>query len=147
MKPQSTAHTISAAGTSTNEAIEVDRSQALDADLVRLRTLLERGDVEGARAWVKELQHMWPDSDEVRHYVEVLAPPRVSIRRGHRGPSRHNERAWLREHARQYPGQWLAILQDQLIAADPDLGTVLAAVRQTPDAQRALLHFQPGTSD
>src|SRR5437879_4590614 len=103
MKPQSTVHTTPASGASANGAAEVDRNQALDADLIRLRTLLERGDVEGARAWVKELEGLWPDSAEVKHYAQVLAPPQVSIRRGHRGPSRHLERAWLREHARQFP--------------------------------------------
>jgi hypothetical protein len=147
MNSQSTVHTASASGASVNEAAEIDQSRELHADLVRLRALLERGDVEGARAWVKELERLWPEADEVTHYARVLAPPQVSIRHGHRGPSRRRERAWLREHARQFPGQSLAILEDQLIAADADLDTVLTAVRQTPGARRPLLHFQPGTPD
>jgi hypothetical protein len=147
MNPQSALHAAAASDTSASEATELDRDQALDTDVVHLRALLERGDVEGARAWVKELECLWPASDEVRHYAQVLAPPQVSIRPGHRGSSRHLERAWLRENARRFPGNWLAILDDQLIAADPDLGTVLTAVRQTSGAQRPLLHFQPGTPD
>jgi hypothetical protein len=147
MKAQSRIRTTPAAGASANEAAENDRSRELNADLVRLRALLERGDVEGARAWVKELERLWPEADAVRHYARVLAPPQVSIRHGHRGPSRRRERTWLREHARQFPRQWLAILEDQLIAADADLDTVLTAVRQTPGARRPLLHFQPGTPD
>jgi hypothetical protein len=120
-----------------------DSQHALDTDLAQLRGMLERGDAEGARTWVKNLQQQWPDNELVRHYAQVLAPPIVSVRHGHRGDSRQRERAWLREHAREYSGQWLAVLADQLVAADPDLDRVLAAVRETSGAQRPLLHFQP----
>lgn len=119
----------------------------LEAELAYLRALLGQGAVEQARVLIEELARHWPDDETVRHYARVLAPPRVSVRRGHRGPSRQLERTWLREHAREYPGQWLAVLADQLIAADPDLDVVLAAIRQTPEAQRALLHFQPETAE
>ena len=34
-----------------------------------------------------------------------------------------------------------------LVAADPDFAVVLSAVRGTPDGERALLFFQPGTPD
>lgn len=117
------------------------------AQLEHFRTMLERGAVEKARAWVQELARRWPDDEEVGHYVRVLALPQVSVRPGHRGPSRQSERAWLREQARGYPGQWLAVLADRLIAADVDLDVVLATVRATPGAERALLHFQPGSQE
>jgi hypothetical protein len=54
------------------------------------------------------------------------------------------ERAWLREHGREYPGCWLALDEDRLIAADPDLEVVLSLANQTPEGQRALLYQQPG---
>jgi hypothetical protein len=54
----------------------LDHEQALKADLTRLGRLLEIGDVEGARSFVKELEGRWPESERVRHYVRVLAPPR-----------------------------------------------------------------------
>lgn len=147
MNSPSADHPTPAAGASATEVAEMDRDRALNSDLARLRALLEQGDVEGARAWAKELERLWPEADEVKRYAEVLAPPQVSIRHGHRGPSRQRERAWLREHARQYRGQWLAVLEDELIAADADLGAVLTAVNQTPGARRPLVHFQPGTPD
>lgn len=147
MRPEPVPHSAQPAGVSTSEVAGEDRQEALQADLAHLRGLLERGDVEGARAWVKELANEWPDSGDVRHYTRVLAPPLVSVRRGHRGPSRQRERAWLRAHAREYPGQWLAVLADRLVAADPDLSLVLAVVRKLPDTQRPLLHFQPESAD
>jgi hypothetical protein len=118
----------------------------LDLDLVQLRNLLERADIKGARAFVEHLSTKWPDSDRVRHYVRVLAPPVVTMRAGEAGHSRQHERAWLQQHAREYAGHWLALRGDELIAADPDLGVVLAAVRSSRRDDDALLHFEPGTT-
>jgi hypothetical protein len=53
------------------------------------------------------------------------------------------EFAWIREHDREYPGQWVAIYEDRLIAADLDLSVVLATVDRTPGAKGALLHRCP----
>jgi hypothetical protein len=117
----------------------------LARDLARLRELLEKGSVEEARAFVKALERQWPDSERVRHFVQVLAPPVASVRPDLRWRPLDRERAWLREHAASYPGRWLAVLEDRLIAADPSLRVVLTIVHQTPGGEDALLHFQPGS--
>lgn len=120
-----------------------DLPAELVAGLKRMGEMLGNGDVEGARAWVKELEMRWPESERVRHYARVLAPPTVRTvpRRGGRGFAK--EHAWLKAHAREYPGCWIAVLEDQLIAADPDLRRVLAAARGTSDPMHTLIHFQP----
>jgi hypothetical protein len=115
----------------------------LSDSLVRLRSLLEQSDVEGARAYVRELEQRWPDSDVVRHYARVLVPPVARVVKG--VPNRSFEQAfnWLREHGQEYPGCWLAVLGARLIAADADPRNVLKAIRENPDAKDALLHYQP----
>ena len=50
---------------------------------------------------------------------------------------------WLKEHAHEYPGCWLAIYEDNLIAADPDLQTVLARTREAIGEESALVVQQP----
>lgn len=112
------------------------------ADVQRLREMVEQNDVEGARAFVKDLEQWWPDSERVRYWARVLAPPVVRVVKGQRGRSLEKERAWLKEHAREYPGCWLAVFEDRLIAADPDFGVVLAVVRETPGAESALFSYQ-----
>jgi hypothetical protein len=119
----------------------------LDNDLVRLHDLINDGDLTGARQLVHELAQRWPGSERVRRLATILAPPIVSIRPGNKGRPRHEEHAWLREHAHEYPACWLAILGSRLVAAHPDARVVLAAVRQDPTATGALLHFQPGSQD
>ncbi len=121
--------------------------RGLEEDLKHLRDLLARGDVKKARALLKELEPRWPDSAWVRHYVRVLALPTPSMRAGEREPSHDREHAWLREHGHEYPGCWLAVREDRLLAADPDFGVVLSAIHGTPGGERALLYFQPGTPD
>ena len=76
----------------------------------------------------------------------MLAPPTASTVSGPDPRSRplERERAWLKEHAREYPGCWLAVYEDRLIAADPDLGVVLTIADHAPEGQHALLYQQPG---
>jgi hypothetical protein len=134
-------------GVQAGETTGSHKKEALADDLARLRAFLEREDVEGAREFIKELEQRWPDSDRVRHFARVLAPPKVRIVPGARGRPLHKEHDWLRAHARKYPDCWLAVFEDRLIAANRDLGAVLATVRQTPGAEDSLLYFQPAGSD
>jgi hypothetical protein len=116
-------------------------------DLASLRDLLGRGDVAGARALLGVLEQRWPEAAWVKHYSQVLAPPVATMRPVEPRPSHDREHQWLQEHARHYPGCWLAVLGEQLIAADPSFSVVLRAVRQSPGADQALLFFQPGAAD
>src|SRR5947208_3550808 len=104
----------------------------LDASLEEVRHFLEEGDVEKARARIQALETQWPDSEDVRYWARVLAPPVVRVRPGERGRPLDPERAWLRQHSSEYPGCWLAVHGDRLIAADADVGAVLKTVRETP---------------
>jgi Family of unknown function (DUF5678) len=120
-----------------------DASAELSPVLARIRHFLEEGDVEGARSLIQEIGQRWPDAEDVRYWLRVLAPAKVKVRHGERGRPLGPERAWLREHAHEHPGCWLAIHGDELVAADRDLEAVLKRVRQTPGAENALLYFQP----
>jgi hypothetical protein len=122
-----------------------DAAGELAADLARLRELIAEAPIAEARAFVSELQQRWPQSAEVQHFVRVLAPPvvrRVSPT-GPRPKVRDREFAWLREHGAEHPGCWLAVLDDELVAADPQLRVVIEKVRATPGKDQALLHFEP----
>ncbi|MBI3722273.1 MAG: hypothetical protein HY248_06935 [Fimbriimonas ginsengisoli] len=124
-----------------------DQSPEPDEDLTCLQDMLRRGDIAAARGFVKQLEQRWPDLPWVQYYARVLAPPRFVARRASTTPSHDEEYAWLAEHAAAYPGCWLAVLGDRLIAADPSLHVVDDVIRQTPGAEHALLFFQPGAAD
>jgi hypothetical protein len=115
----------------------------LDAGMAHLRALLERQDLASARAWIDQLQQRWPDSNRVRHFSRTLARPAVALQREQPKRSRSQEYRWLRDHAGEYPGCWLAVLGEELVAVDPDFSVVLAAVKKLPRPNEVLLHFQP----
>ena len=111
--------------------------------LARIRDLLTRGWVEEARAFIHDVAARWPESPQVQHYVKVLAPPRVIAVGGKPSRPMDQENAWVREHAHEYPGCWMAVYSNRLIAADPDLKTVLAATRAAIGDEGALMHREP----
>jgi hypothetical protein len=115
---------------------------ALAEEVQGLRDLLDAEDIEGARRFVKELEVRWPDSERVRHYAHVLAPPVVRMRGDIRVRPLNNEWEWLRQHAHEHPGCWLAVLGDQLVAADPDGSVVRAKAREVPGEDRPLIYYQ-----
>jgi hypothetical protein len=47
---------------------------------------------------------------------------------------------WINEHGNEYPGEWLALDGDNLLAHGPDLAKVAAAARAA-DVQFPLLHL------
>jgi hypothetical protein len=101
--------------------------------------------VEAARRLVQELEQRWPDSERVRHYAVVLAPPIARRRPDIPARPRDREWQWLQEHGHEYPGCWLAVHEDRLIAADPDRRVVLAKVREALGEEGALLFRQPNS--
>jgi hypothetical protein len=125
----------------------VKGEERLAADLQHLRDLLERDQVEEARRFVKELEQRWPEAERVRHYAQVLEPPKVRSRPDIPPRSMDQEWQWLEDHRHEYPGCWVAIYKDRLIAADPDRRVVVAKAREILREEGALLFHQPGKSE
>ena len=119
--------------------------ERLAADLRHLRDLLEADRVPEARRFVKELEQRWPAAERVQHYARVLEPPKVRMRPDLPARSREREWKWLEEHGREYPGCWLAVYEDRLIAADPDRRTVMAKAEQALGEETYLIFHQPGS--
>jgi hypothetical protein len=118
--------------------------------LARLVRLIEESRVEEARRLAPELSARWPDSQEIQHLARVLEPPKViPSTPGPAGRRFDRDHQWLREHAHEYPGCWIATLEDRLIAADPSLERVLETVRSSVDlaSEMPLLHYPSGTQE
>ena len=114
----------------------------LEEDLARLRSMLPQRDIEGARALVKELEKKWPDSEQVQYFARVLAPPVARSLTTRSGRPMNVEFAWLRAHGREYPGCWLAIYGNGLVAADPSLKRVQEEARRVHPDESVLLFYQ-----
>jgi hypothetical protein len=111
--------------------------EALD----QIRATLSRGDVERARSLAASVERRWPESEGARYFARVLAPPTTRSLPGERFRDLTPENAWLAAHAREYPGCWIAVHGERLIAAYPDLRRVTASM--SPEERDAVLFFQP----
>jgi hypothetical protein len=121
----------------------VDERRQLEEDLGRLNRLIEASRTEEARALAPQLAARWPDSPEIRHLAHVLEPPRVVPNDPRiEGRSFERDHAWLAEHANEYPGCWIAVYEDQFIAADPDFQEVRRMARAKLGERMALLFYQ-----
>jgi hypothetical protein len=120
-------------------------------ETAKLQSLLSCGKVEEARRCARELVERWPNSDLVRRFARVLAPPVARVVPGRKGLSREQtekESTWLREHAREYPGCWVVLDGDQLIAAHPRLRSAIEEADRRASSERGSLHYiRPGTVD
>jgi len=114
----------------------------MEEDLALLRSLVEANDVEGARALAPRILERWPDSRRTQHWARVLEPAKATVLHGYPNESFRQEHDWLRRHAHEYPGCWIAVKGDRLIAADPSLRRVYELIRETVGATGALIHFQ-----
>lgn len=130
------------------EALSPAEITELEEGLRQIREDISRGGrVPEARAKIAELEARWPEDKRVLYWARVLAPPiflQTSVP-GRRSRPRDRERDWLRRNAQKYPGCWVAIFEDQLIAAGSNLDEVLAVADQTPEGRDALLYQQPGS--
>ncbi|MBN1461663.1 MAG: hypothetical protein JXA57_19195 [Armatimonadetes bacterium] len=105
--------------------------------------LVGEGRVREARESLRRALALFPESAHLRQWQELLAPPRVRRVKEARTPSRQREREWLKLHAHEYRGQWVALAGERLLAAGPTFGEVLAQARATGEAARALVHWIP----
>jgi len=109
--------------------------------------MVDASRVPDARAFVKVLEERWPGSPDVLYWLRVLAPPKVIASPQFKARPLHQEYGWLRSHANEYPGQWLSIYEDRLIAAGQDLQEVVAKTREVIGQESALLSFVPGATE
>jgi signal recognition particle subunit SEC65 len=119
-----------------------EQADALEQDMSELRRLLENSRVEEARVLVKDLAVRWPKSDRVQHMAKVLAPSVARVIPGPPHRSLEKERDWYKSHGHEYPGCWIALLGDQLLAADPSYLRVKDLLSIIPGSDDAVFFFR-----
>lgn len=123
------------------KALQIARNDAGELFVPRIRRLLEeRADIRGARQLLAKARAHGSTEPELNDLEVLLAPPRYrSI------PVRDTDRAaeicWLQEHAREYRGQWVALLGSELLAHAPDFRTLTTHLDSVDPDHSAILHF------
>jgi len=100
----------------------LDWSALCPADLTRAIDLALSLDlVPLARELVQQGSRVFPDDTRLQQMTAVLAPPVAIETRPAQGLSLDASQTWLKEHAAQYKGQWIAVQEGTLLGAAPTL--------------------------
>lgn len=114
-----------------------------DSAIERFYELIGKSRINDARALIEKLKAEWPNSERVKHLARVYAPPVVrSVEKKLLRPMKE-ERAWIRENAHLYPGEWLSVRGNMLIHHHPNLQEVIVHTKNAIGEDKALLHYQP----
>lgn len=81
-----------------------------------VRLALAAGAFSPARYISAEGHRLYPEDAELANMARILAPPKVLGTRP-ANPSAGRDLEWLRQHASEYRGQWLALKDGQFLAA------------------------------
>ena len=114
-----------------------------DRELVirQVQTWMEQARVRELEVAAPWLATRWPDDPLARHYARPWSPAAARISTRPCKPSVEQEYRWLDEHQHEYPGCWVALYDDRLLAADPDPAQVHAAVAAADLEFEPLIYF------
>ena len=123
----------------TSSLADACLSESVDTVLSELRSLISAGRISSARQLAKEAIRRRPQSEELRRFEKALYPGAVTP---HKLPdSVHaGDMEWLARHQEEHRGEWVALLDGQLVAAGNDLSALLATLGQLSVHRRPLIH-------
>jgi hypothetical protein len=110
----------------------IDWSQRPASDFIRaVKLALAAGAHLAARKLARQGAYQHPEDSELETMARVLAPPRVIRADLPPTPNVAANQAWLRAHAEEYQGQWVALRDGRLLAAAPTAVELGANVTNT----------------
>jgi hypothetical protein len=107
----------------------------------RIRELVEQDYVGAARKLVAEAVQQGEQDEELLKWQRVLAPARTLRVGGPRDIDRTPDVEWMRQHWNDYRGQWVALLQGELLAHSESLDEVLALLKPNKYDHPPLLQY------
>jgi len=115
-------------------AERIDWSQRPAVDFVRtVRLALAAGAHLVARNLATQGARLHPDHPELHKMAHILAPPRIVNADIPPTPSVRADQAWLRDHADEYKGQWVALREGTLLAVGAAAREVWGHLESTDD--------------
>jgi hypothetical protein len=102
----------------------------------RIRSLVEEGRILEARDLLKTAGDQVPAESNLRR---ILGSPRVS-KSDILDVDRSPEFRWLKKHAEEYQGQWVALVEENLVASSATLKELLDQLDGLRFERQPLLH-------
>ncbi len=114
-------------------------SKSASEYLALIRSRLDQGEVLEARRLAGEAASVYPGDHDVTRINKILAPALVT-RTPTLDADRTKEFDWLRQHADDFLGKWIAVLDGTLIASAETLRELLSAVEKRALSRPPLIH-------
>jgi hypothetical protein len=122
------------------KALKVAHEDVEASWVSRIRERLEEADLKGARKLVAEALEAGAAGPRLERLQKLVAPTKVSLS-PIKGFNRSAELRWLEQHWKEYEGQWVAILGEDLVAHAETLDELLADLKAHPTAIPPILHY------
>ncbi len=82
---------------------------------------------------------LFPDHERVQRAARVLAPPKAQVTYLPRAKGLDDSRMWLREHAGEYKGQWIAVREGRLLGAAYSFDVIKPLIGEDEDAASTIV--------
>lgn len=82
---------------------------------------------------------LFPDHERVQLTAQVLAPPVARVTHLPRARGLDDSREWLREHAGEYKGQWVAVREGRLLGAAYSFDVIKPLIGEGEDAASTIV--------
>jgi hypothetical protein len=115
--------------------LQEDEDESLKVE-DRIRSLVEEGQIYEAMKLLETAGALVPVDSELR---EILGPPRIK-RSDERDVDRSAEFRWIKTHAANYQGKWVALVEEKLVASSNSLKELLVQIDQLQFERRPLIH-------
>ena len=110
----------------------VDWTACEPKDFIRAVGLaLSLGGFALARDIAENGHRRYPNHPGLTRYASVLAPPRILRDDAPADPSIANNEAWLRKHAHEFRGRWVAVKDGELLGSADVLADLVREVGKT----------------
>jgi hypothetical protein len=108
----------------------------------RIRELVEQDYVGAARKLVAEAVEHGEQDEEFLKWQRALAPAVSKVSRNKElDPDPMLDLNWIWQHREDYCGQWVALLEGELLASSQSLDEVVSHLETNPAGRRVLFHY------
>lgn len=121
----------------------IAQTEAPVSYVARIREHVERDEVGAARRVLAEALREGADEPGLKHWADVLAPAKFIGFRPASGTDLQVEMRWFAEHAQEYRGEWVAVLNGELLAHAETHEDLRAKLDVISPSEYPLVHFIP----
>jgi hypothetical protein len=114
---------------------EIEKEELSVADFIRvIRWALKAGAYKAAYEVSAQGASLYPANSELQKHARVLAPPKLISSSLPPDPGIEANHNWMKQHGKEYRGQWVAVRNGQWLGASATLDDLVSQLDDRKDA-------------